>query len=134
MAELLNKEIEESAGAELDDAVLYTKGVGSATLYRVNNKTVTVPQHIHYLYRSKVLGQLSLYEYGAIVRVVPKKKPKRTQEGGKGGIGADVGVDTGVDIKVDGDGRGCTDNAMFEFDVGHPLQMLMSKQATPVKI
>ena len=79
--------------------------VSTANIYVSDKKIVAVPQHIHYAYRGEELHLLSLYEYAALIDVIPKhwKKQPTDQNNEK--------PDTG--------GRAV--NATFEFLIGHPL-------------
>jgi hypothetical protein len=79
--------------------------VSTANIYVSDKKIVAVPQHIHYAYRGGELNLLSLYEYVALIDVIPKhwKKQPTDQNNEE--------PDTG--------GRAV--NATFEFLIGHPL-------------
>jgi hypothetical protein len=82
--------------------------VSTATIYVSEKKIVAVPQHIHYAFRGPQLAQFSLYEYVALVDVVPLAPKKATA------------TDTDKDPQQPDLGGRAT-NATFRFHEGHPL-------------
>ena len=46
----------------------------SATVYGVGNERKAVMQHVHYAFRGNRLSHYSLYEYAALISIVPKRK------------------------------------------------------------
>lgn len=66
-----------------------------------------MPQHIHYAYRGDHLAIFSLYEYVALIDVIPIKK------------GAKTIANKSDPHKKSGAGRHA--NGLFSFGVNHPL-------------
>ncbi|EFX64429.1 hypothetical protein DAPPUDRAFT_118188 [Daphnia pulex] len=54
--------------------------VSTANIYVSDKKIVAVPQHIHYAYRGEELNLLSLYEYVALIDVIPKHWKKQQMD------------------------------------------------------
>jgi hypothetical protein len=84
----------------------------------VEEKAVFIPQHIHYAYRGEGLRELNLYEFTALISVVPI--PQNDKESSNNYFGP-----------------GRKRNSTFFFQEGHPLVnthycRLASKQRTPI--
>ncbi len=76
-----------------------------AEIYSTKTSKIVVPQHIHYGFRRKQLKIFSLYEYVAMIDVIPKKATnKKTYED----------TDNAKE-------SGRPDNGVFSFSKGHPL-------------
>ena len=117
--------------APIDDGIApsVSYGGGTASSFVVNGEVVSVPQHIHYGYRSVPFSRYSLYEYGGLVQVV-KKKPSSSSAPEEAPTPADL--EAGHTPAL-----GRKPSATFDFDPQHPLfsthtQQLRSKHLTPV--
>jgi hypothetical protein len=54
----------------------------TANIYVTPRKIIAVPQHLHYAYRGTQLHELSLYEYTALIDIVPWREKKGTKSEG----------------------------------------------------
>jgi hypothetical protein len=78
-----------------------------ADIYVTQDRIKAVPQHIHYAYRGEHLAIFSLYEYVALIDVIPMKKGVKT-------VASDC-----EPHKKSGAGRRA--NGLFRFADNHPL-------------
>ena len=51
----------------------------TANIYVTPRKIIAVPQHLHYAYRGTHLQELSLYEYTALIDIVPMRSKTKTK-------------------------------------------------------
>ncbi len=96
--------VEEQRHTETGDETV----VSTATIYVSQKKIVAVPQHIHYSFRGPKLANFSLYEYVALIDVVPLPPKKKTKSA------------TEKDPQLFDQG-GRETNATFSFQESHPL-------------
>ncbi len=97
---IFHQEEQNCQGQNSDETV-----VSTAEIYNSNNKIFAVPQHIHYAYRGSELAMFSLYEYVALVDVIPKQKKKDSKT-------STIKSHTAVGRKP---------NSTFPFAIAHPL-------------
>jgi hypothetical protein len=79
--------------------------ISTAEIYVSQKNVKAVPQHVHYAYRGEKLAMLSLYEYVALINIIPIS-PKKRQDG----------VATEETMM-----KGRHPNAVFLFESSHPL-------------
>ena len=96
---------------------------GNSEIYKGPEGIVAVPQHIHYSFRGHHLLHYSLYEYAALIDIIPKKK-KNSEK-------TDDQLENHYENK-----KGRKTNALYEFDTKHPLfqthiQRIRSKIKVP---
>ena len=106
----------------------------SATVYGVGNERKAVMQHVHYAFRGNRLSHYSLYEYAALISIVPKKKSTENSSCGEYPSCEDDEDEENVSDRTR---PGRIDNGSFDFHPEHPLyashyQRLRSKTKVPV--
>lgn len=112
----------------------------AATVYTSGKDKKAVLQAEHYAKRGHKLIDYSLYEYGAIIKIVPIAKPtRRTVPSGSEAASDGDELVTGEDQPSLGSMQGRTRNITFRFHPSHPLhethqQQIRSKFKVPVLI
>lgn len=102
---------------------------GGAVIYHVDERKVPVPQHVHYAYRGAALQRYNLYEYSALVKIVPVPRSGQVQPPAPS---PPAQQQQGVSDTT----AGRPANGCYEFEDGHPLkgyyqQRLRSKLLIP---
>ena len=90
----------------------------SATVYGVGNERKAVMQHVHYAFRGNRLSHYSLYEYAALISIVPKRKGSGNSSCGEYPSCEDSEEEENISERTH---PGRIDNGSFDFHPEHPL-------------
>ena len=115
---------------------------GTASVYATDSGPIPIPQHIHYSLRGHQLASFSLYEYAAIITIVPIIPNRKTSDEKNDGQDEQESYSHGGDPHDETKTKilyGRPANSTFNFAAGHPLatthvQRLRSKTVVPIAV